>query len=128
MNKILLIIFLILTIHTQVYAGYTDLNNLINQQRNTKLISSTKLDQIAFCRAKYLIDNNLWTHNNYGKCFNKYGIYNNFGEILAKGYYSDNDIVNAWLNSPSHNRVMKMANWHYIGSSKVGDITTVVFN
>lgn len=126
MIKFILILIFTLIFTTQVNAGYDNLNNLINNQRPYKLISSSKLDQIALCRAKYVLEDH-WTHNGHKICFKRYGLTYNYGEILAKGYYSDNDIVNAWLNSSSHNRVMKQ-NWKYIGSSKWGDITVVVFN
>lgn len=127
MKKILLIILLtLLASFSTVSAGYNDLNNLINNQRNYKLKSSYILDQIALCRAKYVAEGH-WTHAGYQTCFNRYGIKWNYGEVLAKGYYSDGDIVNAWLNSPTHKNVMFM-NWRNIGSSKWGDIIVVVFN
>lgn len=106
--------------------GYENLNRTINSKRTYPLISSPQLDQIAYCRAKYLFDNNLWTHNGNEKCFYKYGIKWNYGEVLAQGYYDDGVIVQAWLNSPSHRNVM-LGNYRYFGSSKMGNITVVTF-
>lgn len=105
--------------------GYMDLEKMINSKRKYPLRNSPKLDQIAYCRARYLVENNLWTHDGHEKCFNKYGVYS-YGEILAKDFIADYDTVIAWLNSPSHKTVM-LERWKYIGSSKVGNITVVVF-
>ena len=126
MKTFILVLLFYLLFGQSVEAGYIELNNLINQQRKIKLISSPNLDQIAYCRAKYISQGH-WTHTDHEICFHKYGIKWNYGEILAQGYYSDKDIVKTWLNSPSHKSVM-LGRWRYIGSSKVGDITVVVFN
>jgi uncharacterized protein YkwD len=106
--------------------GYADLEKIINSKRTYSLRSSPVLDQIAYCRARYLTENHLQTHNGHQICFNKYGIYHNYGEILAFNFWSDFDIVNAWLDSQSHRNVMMMR-WKFIGSSKYKDVTVVVF-
>ena len=107
--------------------GTSSLEKMINDKRSYPLKNSARLDQIAYCRAKYLVDNNLWTHNGFKICFNKYGLYSFFGEVLARNFINDYDMVVAWLNSPFHKQVM-LGKWRNIGSSKVDNITVVVFS
>lgn len=49
------------------------------------------------------------------------------GEILARGFNSDEATVNAWRNSPSHNRVMNNF-WWYVGYAKRDGYTVVTFS
>jgi len=122
----LIIISVTIMIATPVEAGYDNLNKLINARRSYNLVSSPVLDQVAFCRAKYLFINKLWTHYGFQKCFNKHKIYNYYGEILAKGNVPDEVLVEAWMSSLSHRNNM-LSDWSFIGSSKYGDITVVTF-
>ena len=105
--------------------GYADLRKIINDKRSYPLKPNYTLDLIANCRVKYLVDNNLWTHDGHPICFNKYGVYS-YGEILGQGYTSDYVLVDAWLNSPTHKNVILMK-WKYIGIAKLKDITVVTF-
>ena len=106
--------------------GYTNIESGINDKRKYKLRDSGVLDNIANCRAKYLFDNNLWTHDGHKICFNKYKVYT-YGEILAKDFLVDSDIITAWINSPTHKLVM-LGRWKKIGSSKYGNIVVVTFS
>jgi len=88
---------------------------LVNQYRSTKHLSylalNTKLESSAQAKADDLVAQNYWAHTRPGKTpwdfFNTVGYdYQRAGENLAKCWTSTNAIVEAWINSPTHQAVL----------------------
>lgn len=83
-----------------------------NQARQTDNLTplklNTKLSQAAYAKAQDMIANNYWSHTSPTgvqpwKWFSDYGYsYDSAGENLAKNYPTSSDVVNAWLDSPTH--------------------------
>jgi uncharacterized protein YkwD len=84
-----------------------DLQSLINQVRVQNglgtLSDNRLLDDDAMTRAKFLCDNNQWSHDYFLVFIGNYA-YNKAGENLEYGSSSQTarTIVDAWVNSPEH--------------------------
>jgi len=104
---------------------------LINQERiNRELqpfIRSEKLDKVAKCRADYLVDNDLWTHDGFQNCFTSNGVYNFYGENLAKNWATNKAQMNAWMNSETHKNNI-LGDYKYIGIAELNNVFVTVFS
>lgn len=111
-----------------------DLLNLTNQERQKNglqpLVMNSNLTQAAQMKAVDMFANNYWAHNSpSGKMpwdFIKAANYDYefAGENLARGFTSAPDVVNAWMNSPSHRENMLSPHYHDVGFAlKEGSLT-----
>ncbi len=107
--------FLFLKIPNIVFAKSTISQNkiltLVNQERAKNglnpLLVNVQLEIAANNKAQYLLDNDLFEHNTKNKMFRewiketdyKYSI---IGENLATNFYSEESIMDAWMNSNGH--------------------------
>lgn len=73
------------------------------------LTRSQKLDEAALQRAKAIIQYNEWAHEatksglTYKEAIRKTNYWNiNYGENLANGQYTSQEVVSGWMNSPKH--------------------------
>jgi hypothetical protein len=103
----------------------TDLLADTNKQRAQNglpaLVLNQELDNAAMAKAQYMYKYNFWAHNapdgttpwvfirNAGYPY----VY--AGENLARGYFTADDVVNAWMASPGHRENILSGNYHDIG-------------
>jgi uncharacterized protein YkwD len=124
----LLLLFLFLA--TPVYAD--SLVNNINTQRTYKLTENVRLDKTATIKACDMLKNKYWAHIDLqGRyswyLFRQQGFYGYLGEDMAKGFSSNQGIVNAWLNSPTHRTVMLDSVYKYVGIGRCGKFVVAHF-
>lgn len=92
---------------------------LINDHRDKIDLEPIKLDRslataYAVLHTEYMIDNERISHDGYGRrtqALLDEGA-NSVGENVARGYLSAEAVVNAWLNSPTHRRVIEGSYTH----------------
>lgn len=91
------------------YEALVDELNRTRQQHDRKALAyNAKLQASACYKATEILSNNNWAHDNADGTetwvhFDKAGYeYTKAGENLAKGYSTNNAMVQAWLGSPSH--------------------------
>lgn len=99
----------------------TDLINLTNQERAknglNKLTENSDLDKAAQAKAQNMFQENYWAHYSpSGKDPWSFILAAGYkfayaGENLAKNFHSASDVVQAWMNSPTHRE--NMVNPHY---------------
>jgi hypothetical protein len=114
---------------------------LTNQQRQIHGLQPLKLDselsQAATQKAADMFAKNYWAHISPDGVtpwvFIKNSGYDYLyaGENLARGFTSANDVVTAWMNSPSHRENMLSANYNDVGfavadGNLTGSSTTLV--
>ncbi len=115
---------------------------LTNQFRQEKGLSDLKqderLDKAASEKAKDMFSKNYWAHfAPDGSTTPWYFIkgqgyeYTYAGENLAKGFTSSDDVVRAWVNSPSHRENLLSDKYHDVGfavgeGKLTGEETTLV--
>jgi uncharacterized protein YkwD len=103
--------------------------NLYRKTNNlTTLEVSQKLNKTAQCRIDYLIDNNIWSHDNFQDCFLKNNVSYNFGENLAKEWQNSDQAFEAWKKSPTHNDILLKSQWRYVGVSTNRGYTVATFS
>lgn len=85
------------------------------------LALNEKLNKAAYLKAQDMITNQYWAHVSPSgvepwKWFGdvKYD-YSEAGENLAKGFYSTNAVMTAWMNSPEHKENIINANYQDVG-------------
>ncbi len=87
---------------------------LINDYRTTQGLSNIEKDHqyasaYAVEHTKYMIDKEQINHDNFsersGALINRGAI--QVGENVAKGYTTAEDVVSAWINSPSHKDIIE---------------------
>lgn len=89
------------------------------------LVLNDQLSQAAFLKAEDMLQKEYWAHNapegTTPWVFIKKAGYNYTyaGENLARGFTSSQDIVNAWMASPSHRENMMSGNYQDIGFAMV---------
>ena len=112
----------------------SDLLALTNQKRaENGLAPLTMNDQLASAadqKANHMLANNYWAHIAPDGTTPWYFIKNAgyeylyAGENLARGFTSSNDVVNAWMDSPTHRENMLSKNYNDIGFAiKEGSLT-----
>ena len=87
---------------------------LINDHRSKLDLEPIQLDRklataYAVLHTEYMIDNERISHDGYGQrsqALLQEGA-QSVGENVARGYRSAEDVVNAWLNSATHKRVIE---------------------
>lgn len=96
--------------------------NTQREQNGLKSLSiNDKLNQAAEAKAKYMISHNFWAHFAPDGTTPWYFIKNSgydylyAGENLAKGFTSSQDVVTAWMNSPSHRENMLSSKYNDVG-------------
>jgi uncharacterized protein YkwD len=129
--KYIIIVLSLLLFTTPTFAQ-DNLVNLINIQRTHKLTENIKLNMSATNKACDMIKQNYWSHvDPQGRyswyLFRQQGFYGYIGENIAKGYGSDQEIINGWLNSPTHRTVMLNTVYAYVGIGRCGNIVVAHF-
>ena len=111
---------------------------LINQKRTENnihpLIINNQLAQAAINKAKYLYKNNYFDHEsqNGQKTFSYWIKETNYeysfvGENLATNFKNNDDIILAWMNSPSHQENLLNENYLETGIAVYKNIIVQIF-
>lgn len=80
------------------------------------LIVDKKLQLSSKYKVEQMIDKNKLEHTDLKMIYSKFNIkYYISGEILAYGFSNNNELRVAWLNSPSHNSIIKDKDFNKIG-------------
>jgi hypothetical protein len=118
-----------------------DLLNLTNKDRAVQnlppLTMNPVLSKAASMKADYMFEKDFWAHNAPDGTtpwyfFKKAGYtYTYAGENLARGFTDSSDVVQAWMNSPTHRENMLSSNYKEIGfaikkGKLLGEDTTLV--
>jgi uncharacterized protein YkwD len=100
----------------------------INLARSRPLGESSKVNEVAQKRAEFLTKNNQWSHEGFPEFFQtEMPRGGKMGEILAKDFNSKHDIIDAWLRSDSHRKVMLENSYEYFGVGRSQNVTVVLF-
>lgn len=126
---------------TSIDVASEQLLSLTNRERQEQGVTPVKLNeelsQAAMKKAKYMFEKNFWSHTAPdGKTpwyfFKQAGYdYAYAGENLARGFTKSDDVVNAWMASPTHRENMLSSNYQEVGfavmkGNLLGEETTVV--
>ena len=101
------------------------LTNQKRQENNLNpLITNRYLTQAAHKKAEFLLKNQLFRHNVGDKKFSKWiretGYkYSYAGENLAIDFTTDQDVIQAWMNSPTHKKNLLYPDYKEIGVAVV---------
>lgn len=100
----------------------------INTNRKTPLRYSQFLTDTASIRACDMFKKQLWSHDGYVNYLWGEGYKGaDIGENLARHFDNDEAVYNAWLNSPSHKKVMTNDKFKYVGIGHCGDYVVAHF-
>jgi len=106
-----------------------DLLELINQYRESKGLSILKehsaLMEGAEYRAKYLIENKLWSHDGWVEIANQFIRKHFRGENLARNFSTDKQIINAWIASPKHKDILDDKDYYSAGIGRYDEIVVL---
>lgn len=102
-----------------------ELIGLTNQERQKNslppLSENNKLNQTATAKAKNMFEENYWAHYSpsgrdpWG-FFHKAGYrFSHAGENLARNFYNSNEVIRAWMASPTHRDNLLNSNYKEIG-------------
>ena len=99
----------------------TEISILINQYRDSKGFTPINIDMefasaYAVEHVKYMISVGEINHDNFShrsNCLKQRGVIR-VSEVTANGFSTPESVVNAWINSPLHNRVL-LNNYNYCG-------------
>lgn len=96
------------------------LANKVRKENGCKrnLVAHNSLNKAAQVEAQRITTD--WSHNGYAETARKYYKYNKIGENLARNYSNDDEIINAWLNSPTHRAVLLDCSYRHAGVGRVG--------
>jgi hypothetical protein len=104
--------FIILLPHPAAAVGTTSLIALTNQQRASAGLPALKyngsLSSSAYMKAQDMLAKNYWSHDSPDGLtawtfISRVGYpYTTAGENLAKGFNTDSEVINGWMNSPGH--------------------------
>ncbi len=106
-----------------------DIVSQTNQQRDKQglspLILNSQLSAAALAKAQDMFDNQYWAHTSpqgkqpwdFIKAANYH--YRVAGENLARDFYNTNDMVHAWMNSPTHKENILNGQYQQIGIAVV---------
>lgn len=96
-------------------------NNIRKKDGNSFLRLNNDLSKAALLKAKDMFSKNYWAHNAPDGItpwyfFKQIGYdYVYAGENLARGFRNSKDIIDAWMNSPSHRENMLSKNYDEVG-------------
>ncbi len=132
--KYLILILLLFPLTSQAFSETVFVSE-VNEVRSANGLQAVELDStlslIAYEKALDMCLSAYWAHNNNGNTwtfFERYGYsFKTAGEVIAKGYLTEEAMVNAWVNSPKHNAVLINPVYEKIGVATVGGITVQVF-
>ena len=103
----------------------TQLLDLTNQQRSSNgkkpLVINEKLSQAAKAKADYMFLKNFWAHTApdgtqpWDFILKQNYDYSYAGENLARNFYYSKEVVEAWMNSPSHKENLLSENYDEVG-------------
>jgi len=104
--------------------------SLVNAKRKEKglsaLVWNQKIANGASLRAKKISSNAQWSHDGLSQALWNAGLRNWYSENLAKGFKNDpTQIVNAWVNSPTHAEKMFDERCTQAGIGSYGEITVL---
>ena len=116
-------------VHTDILRYWTPIELDIFLEINDYLISIGKngvlsddnLNKECDIRTLYLSDINKITHKGSKESFDRLkelGI-KHCAEILEVNHDNAKDIINAWKNSPGHNRILSSGIYKYVGVSRI---------
>lgn len=110
-------------------ANIQEIIALTNKERSKQglstLVENPKLDQAAYAKAQNMYEENYWAHYSpSGKdpwgFFQKAGYkFSYAGENLARNFYTSEDVVAAWMASPTHRGNLLNPHYQEIGISIV---------
>lgn len=94
--------------------------NRVRKENGCKrnLVAINALNKAAKVEADRIVTD--WSHNGYAETARKYFKYRKIGENLARNFSNDEEIVNAWLNSPTHRAVLLDCSYKYAGVGRNG--------
>lgn len=102
---------------------------LINEERRSlglnELEVSAKVMQAAGIRADectVLFDHTRPNGKSYNTVFKDVGLSSSGGEIIAAGFNTARGVVDAWIASPGHHKIMTQDNYNYIGVGIAPDL------
>lgn len=83
------------------------------------LVVNEQLTAAAQERAEHIAAGN-WSHEGYQEAVKRHYDYRLLGENLARNFSSDEEIVNAWMNSEKHRKVMLNCRYTETGIGRSG--------
>ncbi len=108
-----------------------DVLNVVNEVRKeqnlTSFTTNSKLEQAAYAKLADIQQYKYWNHNNpvtktdWKSFIKQTGYRGLIGENLAMNLHSGNDVVNAWLNSPTHKSNLLSQGFTEVGMA-IGDV------
>lgn len=113
------------TYKEEINASLALVNDLRMEAGSKPLVLDEKLSLLATVRAMEIANSKVFEHirpngEKVETLLNSYNIkYHYFGENIAKGYFSAEDVVEAWKNSAGHYRNMINNNFEKIGIGKI---------
>jgi hypothetical protein len=103
--------------------------NQIRESSNKKpLILSEKLSKAAEEKAKYMFEKNFWAHTSpdgvepWVFILDQGYDYSYAGENLARNFYYSNEVVDAWMKSPTHKENLLSSNYDEVGFAVVNGV------
>jgi uncharacterized protein YkwD len=105
-----------------------DILNLVNKYRTenslSKLATLNIVSSVADDHTKYMIENGIVSHDNFQERVTK--LQNNanaksIGENVAYGYNSAQAVLNGWLKSPEHKKIIETDSFTHFGISTETD-------
>ncbi|PKQ61475.1 hypothetical protein BZG01_19325 [Labilibaculum manganireducens] len=97
------------------------------------IVWNSKLEDAALKHSKDMMDNNFFNHtsSNGDKFVDRLNaagyIYNSAGENIAKGYLSEESVINGWLTSQGHCANIMNPDFTEMGVGRIGDYWTQDF-
>lgn len=101
------------------------INAIRKQYGLSQLIELSTLDRSASMKAQDMADHNYFSHtDSHGRDFTAFfqdaGWFNKDAENLAENYLTDEQTIQAWMNSPEHKANILQPNAIYAGYAQVG--------
>ncbi|MEX0273444.1 MAG: CAP domain-containing protein [Flavobacteriaceae bacterium] len=108
--------------------------SLVNEYRAEKGMGALQFSEVAYKHASdhndYMVSKGKLSHDNFSARASKISISANaqhVGENVAKDYYSAEDVLQAWVNSPNHNKTLTDTFTHTAISVKKNTEGTLYF-
>lgn len=133
MKYIFLILLLLCPLSIQAFSNndvVSEINGVRSQYGLQTVASDEELNRIALAKALDMFLKGYWAHSDNGNTwtfFERYGYsYETAGEVIARGYKTEDAMVVGWMASPSHKAALVNPVYHKMGVSTIGGITVVV--